>query len=258
MSRKSPIRWRESDLERVSKEVKRFNDKITRTLKKHPELAGVLPEKINKKKFIEGIETRQDFNREIKSIGRFAQRGAEKVVSNKKGLKVTAWEKKEIGYKVGAINRERAKVREKNNVDVNAKGLMGKMKDADYKPKKINFKNKSKKDWEKFVQSVEEQVRANYKNDSAESYKNTYLEMIKEWLGESGKDLYKIINQIPSDLVYENYLEDYITTISFTSDDLLPQEDRVETAIEKWKDLLWDKYNIDFDKDNMIIMPEDE
>lgn len=45
MPKQYNIKWRKSDREKISKTVRKFNAKITRTLKKHPEFAPYLPEK---------------------------------------------------------------------------------------------------------------------------------------------------------------------------------------------------------------------
>ena len=68
MAKRYRIKWRLQDRKTLARTVKNFNAKITRLEKKHPELKEFLPEKISVKDLKNNIETRQDFNRELKSL----------------------------------------------------------------------------------------------------------------------------------------------------------------------------------------------
>lgn len=75
MARKPRIRWRKSDDEELKRVVKNFNAKISRLEKKDPKNKNALPQRITQKEVKDMIITRQDFNREIKSLKRFTRRG---------------------------------------------------------------------------------------------------------------------------------------------------------------------------------------
>lgn len=108
MSRKSRIKWRESDSEELARAVRNFNAKIDRIAKKSPEIKNALPEKVSARKMKELINTRQDLKREINALKRFSKRGSEEiVVFGDYNTKVTKWQKTEINRRVGVINRRR-------------------------------------------------------------------------------------------------------------------------------------------------------
>jgi len=128
MAGKSNIKWRASDAEKLTKEIERFNAKIYRTRKAHPELTDILPvtiKKADKQKMIEEFKAspRSEFNKAINSLKRFNKKGAEKPITSKTGNTVTAWEKKEVGLKVAQYNRQQAKERKAvENMEATSKG----------------------------------------------------------------------------------------------------------------------------------------
>jgi uncharacterized protein YktA (UPF0223 family) len=258
MQRKSNIKWRDNDVQKLNRIVKNFNAKIDRLLKKNNDLKDVLPQKIDKKSLAEKIETRQDFNREMNSLQRFSKRGSEKIVSNKQGVTTTKWQKSEIGRKVAVINAQRTKLRNVALKDGTKKGTMGSVKTNNLNPKPFNFKDMEKRDWNKFVESVEKQIQSTYSQAKAEAYKVAYLNAIDEHLGEHGAMLKKVLSQVDAKILYTDYYEDYLMQINFTSDDL-PAEDIAESALERWKERLYDTYNLDVDGNgNLIDMNEEE
>lgn len=98
MSREYPIKWRESDKKELSRLVKNFNAKIRR-LEKKIGPGEVLPETVSLRDLKKSILTRKEFNREVKALQRFTQRGSEKFVSvpdNDNNLKITKWQMKEM------------------------------------------------------------------------------------------------------------------------------------------------------------------
>jgi hypothetical protein len=165
MARKPTINWRKSDTEKLNKEVERFNAKIYRTRRAHPELENILPEtikKADKQKMIEELKSqpRSELKKEINSMKRFLKRGAEQVVTSDTGFKTTKWEKNEISMKVAQINRERTIERKAvENMEATSRGEkvglkrgeMGSERLNELKPKKFDFnKIRSPKEWEKF------------------------------------------------------------------------------------------------------------
>lgn len=110
MPRISNIRWNENQNAELRKAVKNFNAKITRLEKKHPEIKNALPEKVSVKAMKELIGTRKDLQREINSLRRFTQRGAEELIvipGSKYNLKITKWQKKEMDIRLSVINKKR-------------------------------------------------------------------------------------------------------------------------------------------------------
>ena len=87
MQKRYNIKWRDTDEKALAKAVRKFNAKRTRLLKQVPELEEFLPAKLSTKELKKTIKTRRDFNNEINSIERFMQKGAEKPIVTKEGVK---------------------------------------------------------------------------------------------------------------------------------------------------------------------------
>ena len=111
MSRRSAIRWKQSDEAELKKAVRNFNDKIRRLEKKYPNKKTALPERVTLKEIKANIQTRNDFKREINVLKRFSKRGAEEFVmvpGSEYNLKTTKWQMNEMLIKQRVINRKRA------------------------------------------------------------------------------------------------------------------------------------------------------
>ena len=95
--------------QRLHDAVKKFNQKIDR-LSNDPKIKNALPEKATVKQYKKIINSRQDLNREIKSLNRFLKDGAEVLVDapdNQYNLKLTKWQKDEMLRRVPQINEAR-------------------------------------------------------------------------------------------------------------------------------------------------------
>lgn len=226
----SSIRWRKKDREKISRTVQQFNAKITRTLKKHPELKPFLPERLTVKEVTANIQTRKDFNRSVNSYQRFLKKGAEKPVTTKSGIKTTQWEKKEVAYKVAQINRARTLERKRANVS-SFTGTMGSIQANNLKPKKYNPDTIKPNDWKKFIQGVEKQVKENYYTEKNIVYQNNYLQAVRNIFGSKGNELIKIVSKIPPDRFIDLFYADAVLQIDFIYDPL-EAELIIETIIE--------------------------
>jgi len=237
MSKKYNIKWRKKDRKKVTNTVRKFNAKITRTLKKHPEWENYLPERINVKDTISMIETRQDFNRILNSYERFMKKGAEMPFTSQTGIQTTTWEKREVGYKVAQINR--ARTLETKKADVSTyKGTMGSIESNNLKPKKYNIDKIKPREWEYYKRTVNKQVKARYKDAKVQKYKENYLRTIRENLGygEKANELYDYVLKLDAKMMYDVYYDDPILEIQFISDPL-PVDTIAEKALQHWKEL---------------------
>lgn len=111
MQRRSNIRWTQADEAELKRVVKNFNAKLSRLAKKDPKNKEALPERVSAATLRDMIETRQDLNRELNSLRRFSQKGAEEMIiapGTNNNLKVTKWQKEEINRRLGVINRTRS------------------------------------------------------------------------------------------------------------------------------------------------------
>lgn len=190
MQKRYNIKWRESDEKELAKAVRKFNAKRTRLLKQVPELEEFLPAKISTKEIRERVKTRRDFKNELNSIERFMRKGAEKPIVTKEGIKTTAYEKKEIEFKVRAINARRAAERKRANVSTE-KGTMGTIRENNLKPKQVDINKVKKSDWEKFKESVEKQARDSYFQDKYERYKENFMKGLENAFGEKERNYKK-------------------------------------------------------------------
>ena len=219
MQKRYNIKWRESDEKELSKAVRKFNAKRTRLLKQVPELEEFLPSKQSVKALRESIKTRRDFRNEISSIERFMQKGAEKPIVTAEGVKTTAYEKKELGIKIRAINSRRAAERKRANVSTE-KGTMGTIRANNLQPKQVNIDKIKKSDWNKFVESVEKQARDSYSQEKYERYKENFIKGLENAFGESGAELGALAEQIDPETLTQMYFDDPILQIDFIYDPL--------------------------------------
>lgn len=233
MPKQYNIKWRKSDREKISNTVRQFNAKITRTLKKHPEFAPYLPEKITVKELTANIRTRKDFNREVNSLSRFLKRGAEKPLTSKSGVKTTTWERKEIGYKVAQINRQRAIERKRANVST-YKGTMGSIQANNLNPKKYNIDKIRPQEWDKFIETVEKQVKSNYNYDKMERYKENYIKGLYNVFGAKGNGIIGIVENIPPDEFTDLFYNDPVLQLDFIYDPI-EVDLKIESIIEHFE-----------------------
>lgn len=214
MPRQYNIKWRNKDKTRLSNTVRQFNAKITRTLKKNPELAPYLPERLTVQGLRDKIQTRQDFNREIKSARRFLKPGAETPVTSATGIRTTRWEKREIGIKVGVINRRRNRELKKMN-PTTEKGTMGTIRENNLRPKKYNIDKIKASDWDMFVYGVEKQIMSGYTAQKNELYKQNFIKAVKTAFGSKGTEIVEMAQSIPADILVELYYNDPVLQVEF-------------------------------------------
>lgn len=91
------IKWRKEDVTNLRKAVSEFNKNV-RKLNKNRADTDYIPEQIDYKMTKDLIKNRAEFNRVIRSLGRFEGNEAFKKVKLPSGKEITAWEKREIGY----------------------------------------------------------------------------------------------------------------------------------------------------------------
>ncbi len=89
----SQIRWKRGDYITLGKAVSNFNKKIRELQAEENKL--YLPDELNYKDLKNEITTRRELKRIINSLKRFQEDGAEKIIENSAGQKMTAWENTE-------------------------------------------------------------------------------------------------------------------------------------------------------------------
>lgn len=225
MSKQYNIRWTDSDRKALSQAVRIFNSKITRLEKKVSYAEkGALPERMSVKELQSLISTRQDLKRELNSLHRFMEKGAEEFVNvpdNDNNLKITKWQKKEMGIRLSKINRVRAQRRkevEELEMTEGGKPLgytvgqfgMGKAEHVsllplksftpgmNYANLKMRFKHMVKESQDKYYTAKEEMMMNNYIKGILENYDPDDVEEIVENIRNMDfNDFYKTYQKEP-------------------------------------------------------------
>lgn len=237
--KKYKIKWTSKDTKKVANTVRQFNAKITRTLKKHPELADYLPERISTKQIRSSSITRQDLNRQLNSFNRFLRRNAEMPVLTKAGTQTTQWQKREVSIGIATINRSRAMARKKYEISTE-KGTMGTaMENAMFK-KHNNFDTIPPKRFDSFLQNLKKQMMSNYRDLKKEQYKENYLKGIRSVFGKDPKAtaLIERLSQEDKEVFIERlYSGNPDFLIDFMYDEI-DQENKLDQLIDSWMEHL--------------------
>lgn len=223
-TRPSKIRWQDSDEERLKKAVSDFNKKRTKLISKNPDLVSVLPDRISKAEYKKKITNRSDFNKLVNSAERFLKPNAEKIIENDVGLRITKYERKEIGIKIATINRKRASRLEKyGNVDVVNQGVptgmkrkeMGSMRMNDLKPKKVNFNTLTKQNHKSFIESLNKQSMSSYMTKADAKWKANYIKSLQHSLPKKYSFLITVLKNTPLDKFMDTIYRDQNASIEF-------------------------------------------
>lgn len=238
MRKQYKIRWSRQDKKDLTNAVRKFNAKITREIKRNPDIAMFLPERITTEGLRSRIKTRQDLNRELNSINRFGRKDATKPVMTPLGLMTTRWEKNEIGIRVASINRRRSRTLKEADLKPE-KGNTYVAENANLLPKKYNINKIKPSDWDKYKKGVFKQTISTYTAQGWENYKRSYLLSIEENLyqSENAKALKKLIESLDAETVYKGSFYSPNLDIVFTYD---PKEQDwiVQRALETWEEYL--------------------
>lgn len=107
------IRWKKGDYITLGKAVSNFNKKIRELQTEENKL--YLPEEVEYKELKNEVTTRRRLNQIVNSLKRFQEDGAEKIVENSAGQKMTSWENNEnIIAKRAASRNIKARIKELN------------------------------------------------------------------------------------------------------------------------------------------------
>lgn len=207
------IKWTKQQQQRLSKNVSRFNAKLTRTLKANPALAPYLPKRLDAKELRSTIKTAKDLTQLVQSIDRAFKPNAFEPINNAEGVTTTQYELNEMKIKVRRINRQRKRELEELQLSP-AKGTMGMVSANNLKPKKFNFEKITPNEWDKFVASAELQAMDSYKESKWELYKENYLQACAQELGIWGTSIYDLVYEMPADAVAAA-MDNYYLTIPF-------------------------------------------
>lgn len=223
MAKSNKIRWRSVDQVRVSRIAQRFNAKITRVIKKHPEWADIMPNRVNAKELSERLKngTRRQFDREMNRLERFLRKGAEMPYTTKSGVATTVWQKKEIDNTFRAINAKRRAERKKLDPSI-FKGNLHSIQENNLLQRKNTVQEISPKYWKEFVRNLDYQLEQEYK-DKSNIYKMNLLKAISNILGEKS-ELYDLVSQVAPERIKRFADTSSLISISFLYEPLEPED----------------------------------
>lgn len=216
------IKWRQQDIDLLRKEIRNFNRKVDRLMKSgSPEVKAALPPKLSMKTAKQSISSRSDFNKQIKSIKRFTERGSEQLMKTKGGVVAPKFEVKELEARVRSINAQRRQaLKELGPIEEANKPLMGRVERAQLRPKKAPGKI-SPEGWQAYKESVMKQSDPNYIKTKNQRYIENYLKGAADIFGpEKAQQLRDKIDLMdPHKFVQASLLEERLS-IGFLYDPL--------------------------------------
>lgn len=249
MAKRYNIRWNESDEKELKRVVKNFNQKIDRLSKKNPQNKKYLPEKVSIKEMRSLIETRQDFNRELKSLQRFSRKGSEEIVDvpdNDYNLKTTKWQKKEMQIRVATVNANRKRRKEQIEsweMKSGGKSLgytkgdfgMGQVDEVALRPAKAFTPSMSKAELDKKFRSLRKESQTNYFDAKEMRLKKNYVEkgLLANYNEEDIKDIIEKIDEMDFDEFYKVFQEEG-GTMEFAYPDSEKYQEYVEHLRATW------------------------
>lgn len=244
MSKQYHIRWTENDSKELSRAVRNFNAKVKRLEQKHSGTNIIIPEKLSVKEMKGLINTRRDLQRELKSLQRFSQRGAEEIVTipnTDNNITLTQWQKKEMSIRAGIVNRKRnQRLKEIEESNVTSRGVdlgytrgdigMGRADKLALKPTKAFTPKMHKVDVNKkfnmlkihsqsdYFTKKDIQYRENYIKGLLETYNEKDIKDVIDYIrkmdlndfvkqGQSMPDMFEYASGLPDNEVYNSYVE---------------------------------------------------
>ena len=240
MSKKSRIRWRESDLQELQRVINNFNAKIYRTRKNHPELTEYLPATISKKQAMNDIYSRADYNKLIASYKRFTQKGSEKIVKSDRGATATRWAIDEFKRNQRAENISRA-MKKKQLMEAEVTNTnkptgykvkeMGSIRENSLQPSKKKFHNMSMTEFEKASKLFEKKMLDSYKIEQKQQMIRNYMKgLIREGFSD---DMISLMNAVDPDTFYQTMITERQASFDFIYDPL-ERERKEEELKEIW------------------------
>jgi hypothetical protein len=226
------------DEQELRKAVRAFNEKRRRILKKDPEASSFLPEvrSLREERKALFVETAAQRKTRIADIRRFGEKGAEAVVTNKKGLSATKYEIELLREQtrrrniVAAHKRKNLPPGYKRGID--DPSVEGGTRKIDFKFDELDKRQLSAKK-KRLKQSVGG-GRILSSNNRDEQYKTNYMTAAKGQLGKWGKRLARMIASIPAARMVQLAKDNHLLTIPFEYAAFDPEE-KYEIIIREWR-----------------------
>lgn len=237
----SDIRWRKKDTEELKRKVRNYNAKINRLIKKNYN-GELVPAKLKFKDVKNKIENRMEYKEQIQLINALTKRGSEESVKTKRGAVIPKFELEQTKIKVKKINKDRKKRKEayEKTPPTDRNKSLGEtaehyrdMNVNKIRPKKFNWENMSKKDFEMYKKSLYEYDEK--QQEKEQQYRDNFYKAMEASLNdEQFEQLKKIIDLIPSNKLVEKFYTDINMKIDFFYEPT-EQQLKFEEIIESWK-----------------------
>lgn len=217
------------DIKRVRNAVRQFNAKITRLENKFPEKAEFLPDRKNVQSVINQSETKRDLNRIVNSINRFKRKGSEELVVRGKDDALTKYEEKENQILRRTITNMRISEKKRLNITNERQIEKENLRRKNYNPKTYE----ERKEWERVARN---EVRANYRKEGIQTYKENYLKAVAKNHGKTSP-LYQKIKDMDSHTLYTHSVNNAKLSINENYDDYHMQADIHDAIIDEWHEM---------------------
>lgn len=258
MSKQQPkIRWRESDDEKLRREIKNYNARVAYAMKKNPDailLSTSDPNDIGKNNYFiadkknfkdvkAAIETRKDYNAVIKSLRRFTAESAKPTKTERGGrlseylLKEATYEQRRLRPIADAEAARIAKLQAKDRGKPLNKTLdqMGDIKQHQTRAHERNVKNLSMRELPVFLKNLDNLLNANYRKEQKEIMRENYITGLRNnGFLDDNEDLEGYIRGVDVDTFYDNAITDDTATFYFYKDPIA-FEVRKTSIINTWK-----------------------
>ena len=179
-------------------------------------------ETVKKKDLFGKIESKDD----IKKIRTELKEPINKrVLTTEENAKITVGDYKELKHNVYIINKRREKYKEQiEKTDVTLRGekigiKRGQMDDdrtGEYKPKPFNITKKSQKELEKYIETVNKEIKDKRYNNRNELFKTNYISSLVE--NGLSEEIIRFVTGVPAEFIVRNYYADENINIDFIYD----------------------------------------
>ena len=227
MQKQHRLRWKPQDSTDLQRAINKFNRKITRLEKTNPELREVLPEKAKYGFYKDVINTRYDLNREIKTLERFSNPGAENLQSvGVNDAKITKWQLQESKRRAKTINRLRAERLEERLGK--QKVMQGKplgytqaqmglsdMELRQYRPINITTEGMTQQDVSKKWKTIVRQSSRDYFKRSDYLWRDNYIKSLEDNFGSTADEVIDKIRDMDIDKFLDTMYSDTEAGIQF-------------------------------------------
>lgn len=213
MARSSGIVWDKATRETLAKRVKRFNNKVRREAKKHPEAAEFLPKTKSMRQLRKEIKTKADLRQVQRDIDLIFKPGSLKLITPYNNIVTTRYQSQVTKNAQRRVARARQKELERLQQSPNYYGLTREQERFYSAPK---FQGDTQSGWRAFVQSMDRAGMSSYLDEYKSIYHENFRKAAIKTFGKKlGSQLARLADQLPRTYLYDIYIDNPNLTIDF-------------------------------------------